>query len=251
MVSVFLVLLRYSMSLTEHVFYNHQLKVTQFTSYSMANKSLVWPSVLFFILLILIIVVKNSALNNVLKIFKSTTNNQAWQQYLREDGTNIKSHNLVLVGIYLLTLTYFVYKINTYYNLVFVSFSSLWQYLFLLGVFLLCLLLKFMANFFIARITNSLEVISNYQTYTLLINQAFGVIYFPMFVLIEFAGFNSFHLLTVCLSLYLLSILVKWIKGSIICITEYRIGILQTFLYLCALELLPFLVIVKFSVETF
>ncbi len=85
----------------------------------------------------------------------------------------------------------------------------------------------------------------------LVINQSLGLILLPIMAIIEFSRAGAFYVLIATSIIIASSMLIKLYRGLIFSLFENHIGLLQVFIYLCALEILPFLVFIKFIVINF
>ena len=148
-------------------------------------------------------------------------------------------------------MSFLLYKFNSAYNLIFTQSSHLFQFSIIFGILILLILSKIIANKMLIFFTGTKNIIHQYSHYSFIINQTFGLFIFPFIVLAEFSKFNSLLFLTIALVIMALSVLLKWFRGIVFSLVEERIGLLQTFAYLCTLEILPILVLIKFIVETF
>jgi hypothetical protein len=85
----------------------------------------------------------------------------------------------------------------------------------------------------------------------LVINQSLGLILLPIMAIIEFSRVGVIYVLIATSIIIATSMLIKLYRGLIFSLFENHIGLLQVFIYLCALEILPFLVFIKFIVINF
>lgn len=211
----------------------------------------VWPSVFLLCCLILLALVKLSSFSKVVKIVQSTFSLQALHELERGELNPLRFYSLGLNLFFMLNLSFLLYKINSIYNFILPDSFSLYQYLFFLGVVLLIMGFRTVANWLLAHFTNERRVISEYSLNSLFINQTFGLLLFPWIVLMELSPFNPIIFISAALIVLAVSALLKWYRGVIMGLVEERIGLLQIFSYFCSLEILPVFVLVKYVIETF
>jgi len=234
-----------------HIFDNHLLPKVNLEPQLKNTFELIWPSIFLLICFALIVFIKTTSFVKVVKIIQSTFNVQNWHQLQREDYNPYKFYSIILAALFAFNVSFLLYKLNTVYNLIFTQAPHLIQFLIIFGILTALIFLKIIVNKILMVFTGSKNTIHQYGYYSFIINQTFGLFIFPFIVLAEFSKFNSLIFLTIALAIIGLSVLLKWFRGIVFSLVEERIGLLQTFAYLCTLEILPVLVLVKFIVETF
>jgi len=234
-----------------HIFEYHLLPKQHVTPQLKNSFELIWPSIFLLFCFCLIVFIKTTSFSKVIKIVQSSFNVQTWHQLQREDYNPYKFYSIILAILFAFNVSFLFYKINIMYKFVLVQFPHFLQFLSLFGILLLVSLLKVVLNKILILLTGSKNVIHQYSYYSFVINQSFGLFIFPFIVLAEFSKLNSLFFLSVAFIIVMLSVLLKWFRGVVFSLLENRIGILQTFVYFCALEILPVLVLTKLLIETF
>lgn len=196
-------------------------------------------------------VVKVTSFNKVSRILQAIYNVQIFQQLEREEFNPFKFYTLALNTNFVINISFLCYEINSIYKFIFVQEARIFQFLFLFGLILLALVIKSLFNRTLSAITHDRKVLVEYDINSSLINQALGLFVFPWIVLIEFSPFNPFIFLSGALVMIGGGLIIKWYRGIVIGMIEERVGLLQIFSYFCGLEILPFCVLVKYTVETF
>jgi hypothetical protein len=216
-----------------------------------SHHELIWPSVFILLCLIMLTVIKARAFPRVLRIVQSTFSNQILQQLEREEMNSLKFYSLALNFFFSLNLAFLLYKVNSMYRYVLPESSDLVQFLFFFMLILLLLGFKIIVNKLVAFFTGETRLISDYLTNSVLVNQTFGLLLFPMVVLLQFTDLDPFIFIWGSVLVLVFAMLLKWYRGIIMGLVEERIGLLQIFSYFCGLEILPVIVMVKYVVETF
>ncbi len=209
-----------------------------------------WVGVLLLACLALLVLVKAVAYPRVLRIAQSTFRTQVLQQLEREEGNIFRPYAVALNLLFLLNVAFLLYKYNENSPFVFKETSGGLQYLFFLGLSAGLLIFKLIFNRILILLTGARKLLGEYTVSSTLINQTFGLFLFPCLMLAEFSRVIPDIFLWAALLILLLSILLKWYRGLVICLGEQGLGFLQIFSYFCALEILPVLVLVKYVVET-
>lgn len=212
---------------------------------------MIWTSVFFLCCLGLLVFIKVTSYSKVLKIVQSTFNSNALHELEREESKSFKLYSVLLSLFFLLNVSFLLYKVNSFYNLVFTESALFVQFAFILLIVLLFIAFKTLLNQFICFLSNDWKTLSEYSYSSLKINQTFGIFLFPWLVLAELTQFNALIFISGAFVVLAAAIVYRWYKGVIIGLIEERVGLLQTFTYFCGLEILPVIVLVKYIIETF
>ena len=241
------------MSLLEypHIFEGHLLPKHHSLPEINPGTDLVWPSVFLLGCLVLLVIIKVTAFPKVIKLIQSCFNMQAWRQLEREEFNPFKSYSVLLSIFFFLNLTFFIYKVNSVYHLVLTERSPFQQFAFIFLATLVLLGFKGAVNKLLSLFIGDTRLIPEFVYSTFVISQTFGLFLFPCLVLAELSSFNNNLFLSAGFVILAASQLFKWYRGVLFGFIEHRVGLLQTFVYFCALEILPVLVMVKFIIEKF
>lgn len=234
-----------------HIFENHLLQRVNASPQLKNNFELIWPSILLLICFALIIIIRITSFAKVLKLIQSAFNIQNWNQLQSEENNPYKFYSIILAIIFIFNVSFLFYKLNTVYNLIFTQSPHFVQFIIIFVLLTSLILLKNTANKILIILTGSKNALQQYNYYSFVINQTFGLFIFPFLILAELSKLNSLLFLNLAISILVISILLKWIRGVVLSLVKERIGLLQTFSYFCTFEFLPILVLVKFIVETY
>ena len=231
----------------ESLFDNHLLKrVHEFPIFSNAT-IIVWPLIVLALILISNVSAYISSPKKFFDLLISSFSLQASKQLLREDYKLNKRIPIFFSINFLLLIAFLVFKTNSYFNnTLFSQYSSLVQYLFFVSIISLVYVIKFLATFFISYLLNIEELGKEYMFNVLVFGHSLSFVLFPAIVFLEFskipAHFFLYPALIISGGFYLLRLLrILYISYS-----EQNIGIVHIFMYFCALEILPLLILVKF-----
>jgi hypothetical protein len=176
---------------------------------------------------------------------------QAWRQLEREEFNPFKFYSILLSIFFFLNLSFFIYKVNSVYQWVLVGESHLEQFIFLISAVLCFLMIKGILNKLLAISVNDNRLIPEFVYSSFVISQTFGIFLFPCLVASELSDFEPGIFLSIACVVLVASQTFKWYRGILFSLVERRVGLLQIFVYFCALEILPALVMVKFIIEKF
>ncbi len=237
--------------ITGHVFSDHLLQKQHLAPLLKNHTDVIWTSVYFLFCLGLLVFIKVTSYSKVLKIIQSTFNSNALHELEREESRSFKLYSVLLSLFFLLNVSFLLYKVNSFYNLVFTESALFVQFALILLVVILFIALKTTLNQFICFLSNDRKTISDYAYNSIKINQTFGIFLFPWLVLAELTQFNALIFISGAFVVLATSLIYRWYRGVIIGLIEERVGLLQTFTYFCGLEILPVVVLVKYIIETF
>lgn len=240
-------------SLVENVsiFSGHSLKPIHTTPIFNANTTTYWPGILLFVIFAIYVLIRISEPKKILKIFISVFSLQEAKQLFREEFKLTKRMSLFLGIAFILVIAFLIQITNQYFGIILSEQSHLKQYLFFVAVICITYLVKFLANYVLAFISSNNDLGKEYLFNVFVYSQTIGIILFPFIVCLQFTKYPTelflYPALVICAGFYAL----RMFRGFIISVTEQNVGILYIFLYLCALEILPLLVLIKFLLVNF
>lgn len=210
-----------------------------------------WPGIVLFFIFSIYVLIRISEPKKIIKVFTSVFSLQEAKQLFREEFKLTKRVSILLGISFILIMAFLVQFINEYFGLILNEYSQLKQFLFFIAVISLMYLIKFLANYALAIITSNEELGKEYLFNVYVFSQTIGIILFPMVICLQFTKYPVewflYPTIIICGGFYAL----RMFRGFVISSSEQNIGILYIFLYLCALEILPLLVLVKFLLVNF
>ncbi|MBI3519797.1 MAG: DUF4271 domain-containing protein [Bacteroidetes bacterium] len=235
----------------ESMFSGHTLKPVHNTPIFNNKTISYWPGILLFAIFSIYVLIRLSQPKKIFKIFISVFSLQEAKQLFREDFKLTKRVSVFLGTGFILVLAFLIQITNQYFGLILKDYSHLEQYLFFVAVATLTYLIKFVANYVLAFISSNEELSKEYLFNVFLFSQTTGIILFPLIVCLQFTKYPPewflYPALIICLGFYAL----RMFRGFILSVSEQSVGILYIFLYLCALEILPLLILIKFLLINF
>jgi hypothetical protein len=103
----------------------------------------------------------------------------------------------------------------------------------------------------LSSLFNSREMVEEYINHIFFSIKAIGVFIFPLLVLLEFSKLNPLPLVVFGLLICLLFYSIRVSRGIILLMNNKLISFSHIFLYFCALEILPLIVIIKIMMSGF
>jgi hypothetical protein len=148
-------------------------------------------------------------------------------------------------------MAFLIQYTNQYFGLILNDYSRFQQYLFFALTITIIYLVKYSVNSILAYISLNNELNKEYLFNVFIFSQTTGIILFPFVICLQFTKYPSEWFLYPALIIWLGFYALRMFRGFIISVTEQNIGIIYIFLYLCALEILPLLVLTKFLLVNF
>ena len=233
------------------LFLNHGLRPIHSDPILTFPYNLYWPSILLFLVFIFYVYIKIADPKKIVKIFLSGFSLQASKQLIREDYKLYKRVSLFLSFNFILVFSFLLYLINDNRNTILQGKSEIYQYLFFVFVTVFVCVIKILITIGVSQVTSTTEIGKEYIFNFFVFCQIIGTISFPFIVFLQFSKYPSewflYPVVTICACFYILQLY----RGLTISVLEQNIGILYIILYLCALEILPLLVLVKFLLTNF
>lgn len=235
----------------EPLFKDHLLKPIHNTAVFNNAEILYWPSVVLFIVLCLLVLLKATSPQKTFRVLNAAYSLQVARQIEREDYGPLKRVSLVLSAVFVLITAFLLYKLNLLFGSILINNGSLFQYLFFVMVIILVYSVKLIGTNIIGHITQTTGIINEYINNTLIINQSVGVILLPVMIIVELSPVNPVWIVFPATLFLVLGYILRLYRGFLFAGIEHGVGLLQLFVYLCALEILPLLVLIKFLVVNF
>lgn len=211
----------------------------------------IWPSILLLTSLVILAFVRVSAMQRVTLTVQAGFSRQTSNKLERQESNPLSLVPILLLLVYVMNLSFVMFRANAYFHLVFVDYAGGLQYLIFAGLIVTMLLLRFGVNLLLGFVTDEMRLIGEYTSSGFILLQTFGLVLFPVVVLMEFSPAEPLFFLYTAIVLAGISVLIHWFRGLLTALSGRGVGMLQIFCYFCALEILPILVLVKFIIETF
>jgi len=229
---------------TEHVFTNHELIKKNKEPITQQINDDIWTSALLTLVFIFLVIFRVTSEKKYLLILKSFFSFSSSRQLLREDYRINKGTSILLIVIFLISFSFFLLKINYFYNFYTVEHSLSFFFI----IFLILLIIysfKFMSLISLTSLYNSKEMVEEYINHIFFSIKATGVFIFPLLVLLEFSPLNPLPIVAIGCLICLFFYSVRISRGIILLMNNKLISFSHIFLYFCTLEILPLIVIIK------
>lgn len=212
---------------------------------------MIWPSLIILFCFIILVYLRITSFQKMLNTIRSSYSMQAIKQLEREEFNPFNPTSFALSLLFILMLAFFLFKLNSEFGGVLMQRSEISQYLFFVLCICLFLPFKFGIKKIVGFVCDTPNLFNEIFYNNLVINQSLGVLLLPIMIVVEFSQVNPAYLLIATGILISMGLLMKLYRGVVFSLFDNHIGLLQVFIYLCALEILPFLVLLKFIITNF
>ena len=118
------------------------------------------------------------------------------------------------------------------------------------GVIILIYLIKAISFNLFSQIIKLEKEFSVYLTNVVIFNEAIGLIFIPFIVLLIYMPFeNKKWIYVIAITLFAILYIYRFIRGIIIITSSTKFSKFYLFLYLCTLEILPSLLLIKYLLD--
>lgn len=164
-------------------------------------------------------------------------------QLVREGNLFRERISVVLLAVNLLTMSAFIYILFSIFTNITDHFPPFHLYLMIFLLVLFYWAIKFLATNILGDIFYNKTQSSEIQLSNFLINVFAGILILLFLLPILYSETRIFLYIT--LSLLLILLVIKILRGFSIGLSHTKFSVLHLFLYLCTLEILPLLLIMK------
>ncbi len=229
------------------IFTNHQLSSQNKNSNELSNNSSDWLFIIEFLGILIFTWVIVSFRKRLNQIFTSLFTNRAINQLIRDGDLLKETIRIPLLSIYFLSVSLLISTVFAFYKVTDQSFSAgIYLYLKILLLFITLYIAKIL---FIRLISNTFRnqiVTSYYLLNGSISNIIIGILLTPLLFLYTFSDkFISDKILIICIVIIILINVVRIVRNITSSFNYSRFSSLYLFLYLCTVELLPIMIIVK------
>lgn len=233
------------------LFKNHLLKPVHDGAIFNPSQELYWPSIILFIAVCLLILLKATQPSRTFRVLNAAYSLQVARQVERENYGPFKLLSVVLNLVFIIVTAFLLYKLNRLFGGLLMEKSSWFQYSFFVMLIVVIYTIKFSLLLLIGYVTRTATIMDEYIVHSFIINQSVAIVLLPVMIIAELSPINPVWLVFPSVLFIGLGYVLRLYRGFLFSGVENGIGILQLFVYLCALEILPLMVLIKFLVVNF
>ena len=236
----------------KHVFSSHLLRPVKTKNAEDRKQNFeTWPAIVLFISVIILVFFRALSLKKSKQIVFAFFSFKAARQLEREEYRLNKATSLALSFLFLSSASLFLINLNDFFLFFNWEKSRLLLFFLFFGVLLLVYLIKFLLLGMIAWITRAENQFFEYLFNIFLTNKGIGVFLTPVLVVLEYVYLSKQIIISLGLLVCLFFYLSRLIRGIRIAYAAPYFSEFHLFLYLCVLEILPLVVLIKLLVSRF
>jgi len=204
-----------------------------------------WMLPVFLVILCILAYVRVAYGKRLNRLYSSVIRIQILRQVMREELVFTHRASLLLFVNFVLVVSLLVYAVMAYWQWDFIEVQGLKRYVFISLAIASTYILKLLVASVLRLIFRDPGIIREYLYVAFLVNKAAGILLFPLVVgLIYFNIGGVDNLIFGVMVLLSILLLYRTIQGLVLC-SGYTISWVYIILYLCTLEIMPFLIAMK------
>lgn len=206
---------------------------------STSNTFIFWL-VLFTVLLLAIVV--NVQRNAISKVARSITNENVLKLSKREENGGLTGHYIMLYVVFFINLACFIYLIAKRYA----GYDGFSNWLLVFGCVTVAYIIRHISMSFIGYIFEVAKHSSLYSFTIMTFNIFLGLALLPINMIVAFSPPEISNVaMYIGIGLILILLLIRLLRGLLIGVRFVGEHLFQFFLYLCAFEIAPILILLK------
>ncbi len=200
-----------------------------------------WLLIIFLLLLLLLTWVKISY-NKVLgQTFASIINQQSARKLIAEKSNLLQKTSIFLTVIYLFTTGIFTFEVINYYNLNFLNLFGFKLFFVCLICIVIFFLIKNLLYWLSGILFDSESYILEFLNHGNIFYRSAGIIILPIIFAIPYvSNYIAQTLIYIGIFMFVISFILRIVRGFLLSF-QNKLSLFYSFLYFCALEILPFL----------
>jgi hypothetical protein len=225
------------------IFTHHQLSQTTQGPKLIQKQSTDWIAFLVIICLVALAWIQTNYSKRLRQIIRSVALPYYVNQLEREGNLYNERITLGLGSIYLISLSLLIYEASRFFGITNLSLPNFLIYLIVLSGVIGYLIFKALLIQLTGEVFKTLEYVHSYRLNSLIFNHVTGLILFPILLFIIYWQVTPF----IWIALFSFSILVlyKFLRSISIGLSNTKFPVFYLILYLCTLEILPLLLLIK------
>ncbi|MBK9479360.1 MAG: DUF4271 domain-containing protein [Bacteroidia bacterium] len=237
-------------SYTRSLFESNLLQVHQIEPKVRNKEHNDWVTGILLLVVVIGCIINVSYRSRLKQLFNAFASNRFVHQMVREENVMFQRINIFLSMLFLLITSLFIFQIGRYYKLPFASNNDFVNYAVILFALFAFYFIKISTVNFLGFLLKIEREIKEYVFAVFLYNHFIGLGLIPVVVLLAFVPTIPQNIVFICAAAcFLASFLLRAIRSYGNVSGTSRFSVFYLFLYLCALEILPLVVITKLIIN--
>ncbi len=231
-----------------NIWQHHELKQVHDSPRQIHDTNPDWMFLLILFVLTVLTYLRIFYRKNLMEIISACFNNNLTNQIVRDENLLVQRASIMLNVTFSIIAASFIFLVSVHYNWSLGGINSGFsRFVFLTLIVSAAFTLKFLVLRFCGFLFNLERETATYIFNIFIINNLLGIILIPFIALILFGNiFGASSLIIEAVCLILIAYLYRIGRGILIAVRYTSFSPVYLFLYLCALEISPLLVLIKF-----
>ncbi len=204
-----------------------------------------WSFVIIIIVLILVLIIRFIKQKTLKLLFSLLINYQLALKKFKENNSLSLKIDLLVTSIFVINISFFLTLACYRFNYFLFNTKGILLFLYILGIIIIFYTLKYIFYMFLAFVFNITNKVKEYYYNTFNFNKVLGIIFIPLNIILPFIKFENVLLLYKFIILLIIIFFIWKLLYSTFVAFRLKFSILYLILYLCALEILPALAVLK------
>jgi hypothetical protein len=225
------------------IFTSHQLTASHHGPRPIQRQSTDWIAILVILCLVLIAWIQTNYSKRLRQIIRSVALPYYVNQLEREGNLYNERISLGLGFIYISSISMLIYQSFILFDRSAFSLPNILIFLIIFSGVIAYLIFKTLLIQATGIIFKTIEQAHSYRLNTLIFNHTIGLILFPILLLVQYWQVSPF--IWTAIVIYSILLIYRFLRSIFIGLSNTKFPVFYLILYLCTLEILPFLLLVK------
>ena len=206
-----------------------------------------WINLTFIVIFVLLVVNKLLFHKRFALLSNTFFGKKYFSVYIKDTPLVGSTFNIIFLPINLLTIGLTIFYISKeYFPEAFQNYNFT-TYLFIVIAILIFKTLKVVLSIIINHILDSYKTFRHFSFFKLSFRNVISIVLLPFLIIHQYSLLSNSITLTLLMSVFIGLTVIQYLQSSYLIITQKQQSILYLFLYLCTLEIVPFIIYVKLT----
>lgn len=236
---------------SESIFKGHELKYSKSNLDQCRNSNMDWIIGVVLFVFILSTWVRITAEKRFIQILKCFISSRPTAELSREGIIFSQRGSIELFITFIFSTSLLIYLVCDYFYPAFDEANGFLTYVKIVTIITGIYVSKFIILKVLGSVFNIANEMGEYITNIFVFNEIFGLVILPLLILIAYSSFFDILFIDVAIVIFILFYLYRLLRGVLIGTKNLKFSKFYLFLYLCTLEILPLMVLIKITFRFF
>ncbi len=206
-----------------------------------------WINLTFIVIFVLLVINKLLFQKRFVLLMNTFFSKKYFSVYIKDTPLVGSTFNIIFLPVNLLTVGLTIFYISKeYFPEVFQNYDFT-TYLFIIIAILIFKTFKVILSLIINYILDTSKILRQFSFLKLSFRNIISIALLPFLLIHQYSLLSNSITLTLLMSVFIGLTVIQYLQSSYLIITQKQQSILYLFLYLCALEIVPFIIYVKLA----